>query len=162
MDSNEELLLVFQKAIEEKLPGMQVDAFRKHIDEAKKIKAEFADLKVVHQQLVIANKATVAELADLKSLKLESETIAQRKSTLEFDTLKFSVEKQVKEAQLTAEKEKVCLIQSLVNSVFRNIETRESILGNIPTKYQSRDSYGNVNEQICQTPAQVDQSKVQV
>jgi hypothetical protein len=60
-------------------------------------------------------------------------------ANLELEKLKFSIEKQLKDAAVKAAEDKVTLVSSITNSIFRNIDVRRNIFGELPVINRNPD-----------------------
>lgn len=155
----DQVLLDITKVIESSLPAIKADVFRKYVEDSEIIKKDYEKLKNDYAKVCLTIDEMKIQLSDLKSLKLENEKIKSERLTLELDKLKFDVQKQLKDAQIVAEKDKVTLVTSLVNSVFRNIESRKNMLGDILVRNKSRDYNGNEQEFITREPSNITETK---
>lgn len=100
-------------AIEKALPALHVDVLKRCIDEAERIKKEYAILKNQHETLTISNSKLEQEIGQLKMLKFAADKISSDRSQLEFDKKVFEVDKKLKDVEVYSAKEKVDLVKDL-------------------------------------------------
>jgi hypothetical protein len=155
MATQEDLLTEVRASIEKALPAIQVDVFRKYMDEAEKTKKELADLKVDRLNIKTAYDKASEECARLRALELDAILIKDGKAKLELDRKVFEIERKLDSAALAGEKEKTALVRELFTAVFRNIEVRSTIFGQVPCL--NKDSNGNTWMSV--QPANLDQSQ---
>jgi hypothetical protein len=151
----QEMLQEIQSSIEKSLPSMQVNVFRRHMDDFEKMKKEYADLKAKYDILSEKSKIDSNELGTLRALQLNAGTIASEKQALELEKLKFDITKKLQEASVSHANDKTGAVMSVVNSVFRNMEVRKRIFGDVPLV--NTDSQGN--RWTTTTPTNIDQTE---
>lgn len=134
--------------IEESLPAIQVDVFRKYVNESEKAKVEVVSLNASYDALNRNHQEAMKELNDLRDLNLRAEDIKGDRATLALDKQKFEIDKQLTEAKLTAEKEKRELVRGMFNDVFRNTTVRRNIMGDIPVKERYTDGSSMVHKEF--------------
>jgi hypothetical protein len=143
MSAEKDLLNEVRQSIEKSLPAIQVDVFRRYVDEAEKAKKDYEELVKDHKILIDNHERDTKELNILKYLNLEADRIKKEREDLELNKKRFEIEKQLQTVAVTNANEKVTLVSGLFHDVFRNIEVRRNILGDVPviTKYQNGDQF---------------------
>ena len=142
MSSNYETLVSEVKSsIEKALPSMQVDVFRRHVEEHDKLRKDYDKLKTDYDTLKADHVKCSAELSTLRALNLEAEKIKMERATLELDKTRFDVTKQLKDADVKIAEAKAATVFTIVDSVFRNTHVRSRIFGDVPVI--NKDPNGN-------------------
>jgi len=137
MAAQDDLLAEVRATIEKSLPAIQVDVFRRYVEEAEKAKKELASLTDEYKKFKEEAATRYKELETLRVLNFKAEEIKRDRENLDLSKRQFGVDQQLKDLQVKAAEEKIALINCLVHDIFRNIEMRNHILGQVPmvTKY---------------------------
>ena len=141
MSAQENLLKEVRESIEKALPAIQVDVFRKYVDEAEKAKKDLDSAVKTVDSLNKELKDAKERLTKLEYLNHNAEELKKGLEELRLAKLTFDIEKQLKEASVKFSEEKVTLVKGLFNDVFRNIEVRQFLTGSVPVIH--RDANGN-------------------
>jgi hypothetical protein len=153
-----DLLNEVQSSIEKALPAIQVDVFRKYVDDSEKYKRDYETLKFQHDDLVKRYDACVKERDALRQLKLDNEEVTLTAKQLLWDKKVFEVEQKLKDASIQSAQEKVKLMNDLVYAIFRNTEVRKQTLGSIPV-IQENNYNGQVSRYNTTAAADLNETK---
>jgi hypothetical protein len=159
MSPQEELLEQVRKSIETALPAIQVDVFRRYVDESEKAKSELNALKQEYKSTCDKNKALNDEIGVLRGLKNDAETLKRGLAELALDKQRFDIDKKLKDKDVECAKEKVELVRSVVGDVFRNMETRRNIFGTVPCQHEYTDCNGHSQKHTSQEPSAVTETE---
>lgn len=140
-----------QDAINKELPSMVAGELRDYIAQAEQWKRDSASRADQVTALMAELSATKAKLDELKQLKLDSEALDKRK--LELDEQQREMKVVMAELKVHEAISRSNDIFNLVDRLFRNVEVKRSLAGNMPyyTPPTGQGSGGFIGQQNVQT-----------
>ena len=146
MSAQEELLKQVRESIEKSLPAIQVDVFKKYVEESEATKKTYEELKTDYEALRVKNLEATRELSALRGLKMEEDSIKRERANLDVDKKIFEIEKKLIEEQRKSATEKVDLLRGVMDTIFRNTEVKRSIYDTRPVVLKDTCGYERVEQ----------------
>ena len=146
MSAQEELLKQVRESIEKSLPAIQVDVFKKYVEESEATKKTYEELKTDYEALRVKNLEATRELSALRGLKMEEDSIKRERANLDVDKKIFEIEKKLIEEQRKGATEKVDLFRGVMDTFFRNTEVRRSIYDSQPVVLKDLGGYERIEQ----------------